>query len=80
MGGLAFTAYNYPELRREPRQLIGAMARGMRCLSAGALMAYDYLSAGENITSETHFRAAGRMYDMFVSNAGTYIKLGQMFG
>ena len=80
MGGTAFTAYHYPELRREPRQLLGSMMRGVRCLKAGSLMAFDYLSAGNEITEETHYKAANRMYHMFVDNAGVYIKLGQMFG
>lgn len=39
-------------------------------------MALDYLNAGDNITSDTHYKAAGRMYNMFVANQGTYIKLG----
>ena len=76
VGGLAITAYLYPELRKEPHQLLGAMARGMRCVRTGGMMAFDYISAGDNITSETHYKAAGRMYEMFVANAGTYIKLG----
>ena len=52
------------------------MARGMRFVRTGGMMAFDYISAGDNITSETHYKAAGRMYEMFVANAGTYIKLG----
>ena len=79
-GGAAFTAYYYPELRKEPKQLVGAMVRGLRCIKAGTLMATDYLRAGDNINSETHYKAAGRMYDMFCANGGPYIKLGQMFG
>ena len=43
-------------------------------------MASDYLRAGDDITSETHYKAAGRMFDMFCANGGPYIKLGQMFG
>lgn len=43
-GGSALTIYSYPELRQEPYQLARAMFRGMRCLKAGGLMAYDYLS------------------------------------
>ena len=43
-------------------------------------MAMDYIKAGDNITSETHYQAAGRMYEMFCKNGGPYIKLGQMFG
>lgn len=42
-------------------------------------MAYDYLSVKE-ITSETHYKAANRMFRMFCANGGPYIKLGQMFG
>jgi hypothetical protein len=42
-GGAAFTAYQYPELRKEPYQLSKAMYRGMRCMKAGTLIAYDYL-------------------------------------
>ena len=76
LGGAAFTTYYYPELRREPKQLAGAMVRGMRCIKAGSLMAYDYLSAGNDINSDTHYKAAGRMFDMFVANGGPYIKLG----
>ena len=68
LGGAAFTTYYYPELRREPKQLFGAMLRGMRLIKASSLMAYDYLSAGDNINSDTHYKAAGRMYDMFVAN------------
>ena len=56
------------------------MVRGLRFVQTGSLMAYDYVSAGDNINSETHYKAAGRMYDMFCANGGTYIKLGQMFG
>lgn len=80
VGGTAFTAYYYPELRKEPKQLVGAMLRGLRCVKTGALMAFDYISAGDNICSDTHYKAAGRMYDMFCANGGPYIKLGQMFG
>jgi len=80
LGGAAFTTYHYPELRKEPKQLFGAMFRGLRCLKVGSLMACDYISAGENICSDTHYKAAGRMYDMFCANGGPYIKLGQMFG
>lgn len=43
-------------------------------------MAYDYLSAGDNINEDTHYKAANRMYEMFCANGGPYIKLGQMFG
>lgn len=43
-------------------------------------MAADYLRAGNNITSETHFTAARRMYAGFAANGGPYIKMGQMFG
>jgi predicted unusual protein kinase regulating ubiquinone biosynthesis (AarF/ABC1/UbiB family) len=42
-------------------------------------MAYDYLSVKE-ITPETHYKAANRMFEMFCANGGPYIKLGQMFG
>ena len=80
MTGGAFTAYYYPELRKEPLQLLLAMRRGMRVCTTGVMMASDYLKAGDDITSETHFKAAGRMFDMFCINGGPYIKLGQMFG
>lgn len=60
-------------------QLISAMRRGLRCLTTGSLMAYDYLSVKE-ITPETHYKAANRMFEMFCANGGPYIKLGQMFG
>ena len=43
-------------------------------------MAKDYLEAGDNITSETHYKAANRMLEMFCANGGPYIKLGQVFG
>lgn len=80
LGGFAFTTYYYPELRKEPKQLVGAMVRGMRCIKTGTLMAYDYISAGNDINSDTHYKAADRMYEMFCANGGPYIKLGQMFG
>ncbi len=44
VGGTGVTMYNYPELRKEPHQLLKAMIRGMRCAKAGSMMAYDYLS------------------------------------
>lgn len=43
-------------------------------------MAGDYIKAGNDINSDTHYAAAGRMYEMFCANGGPYIKLGQMFG
>jgi predicted unusual protein kinase regulating ubiquinone biosynthesis (AarF/ABC1/UbiB family) len=78
-GGVTFTAWQYPELRKNPGQLLFAMHRGMRCGVTGVLMASDYLRAKE-ITSETHLTASKRMYDCFRMNGGPYIKLGQMMG
>jgi hypothetical protein len=75
VGGTTFTAYQYPELRREPAQLVRAMVRGLRCLKTVTFMGYDYLSAKE-ITGEVHRKAAIRMYNCFAKNAGPYIKLG----
>lgn len=80
LGGAAFTTYYYPELRKEPKQLVGAMVRGLRCIKAGTMMASDYIRAGNDICSDTHYKAAGRLFDMFCANGGPYIKLGQMFG
>lgn len=79
VGGAAFTGYQYPELRKNPGQLLHAMVRGARCGWTGVVMATDYLRATE-ITSDTHKKASMRMYDCFVKNGGPYIKLGQMFG
>jgi hypothetical protein len=75
-GGAAFTILSYPELRKEPYQLINAMRRGLRCGTTCALMASDYIRAGENITSQTHYTAATRMFNCFCQNGGPYIKLG----
>ena len=80
LSGFTFTAYSYPELRKEPLQLLNAMQRGVRCVTTCALMASDYLLAGDKITSETHYKAANRMYTCFCNNGGPYIKLGQLFG
>lgn len=44
VGGATLTAYSYPELRREPRELMHAMFRGMRVVKAGSLMAMDYIN------------------------------------
>ena len=49
-------------------------------LTTGGLMATDYLRAGDNINSETHYRAATRLFDTFNYNGGPYIKMGQLFG
>lgn len=43
IGGAAYTVHQYPELRKDPHQLMKAMLRSLRCLKAGSLMAYDYL-------------------------------------
>lgn len=75
VGGTAFTAYQYPELRKNPGQLFHAMVRGARCGAAGCMMATDYLLAKE-ITSEVHTKASQRMYECFKINGGPYIKLG----
>jgi predicted unusual protein kinase regulating ubiquinone biosynthesis (AarF/ABC1/UbiB family) len=82
VGGAGFTAYSYPELRSEPAQLVHAMRRGLRCASTCILMAYDYnFGFGmDNVASETHYRAAGRLFNCFCLNGGPYIKLGQMMG
>ena len=53
VGGASFTAYQYPELRRNPEQMCSAMIRGGRCALTGCLMAKDYLTARE-IGPETH--------------------------
>jgi aarF domain-containing kinase len=80
VGGAGFTFYSYPELRRDPAQLWHAMTRGLAMITTGSLMAKDYKQAGENITSEVHYKAANRMFKTFCANGGPYIKLGQMFG
>ena len=79
IGGATYTAYIYPELRREPGQLLHAMVRGVRCGTTGALMASDYIMAmrsSDGITEETHRTASLRMYECFCKNGGPYIKLG----
>jgi len=77
-GGASFTAYQYPELRRNPGQLLHAMVRGARCASTFGMMAVDYLKARQlsEISSETHIQASNRMYECFRKNGGPYIKLG----
>lgn len=52
------------------------MRRGLRCITTCTMMASDYVRAGDNITSETHYKAANRMFDCFCDNGGPYIKLG----
>lgn len=42
-GGTCLTLYSYPELRKEPNQLVKAMYRSYRCLKTGTLVAHDYL-------------------------------------
>ena len=39
-------------------------------------MGLDYVSAGDKINSETHYKAANRMFKCFCDNGGPYIKLG----
>lgn len=79
VGGTAFTAYQYPELLKDPGQLFRAMLRGSKCGATGCLMAYDYLSCKE-IGPEVHRRASMRMYECFKQCGGPYIKFGQMMG
>jgi hypothetical protein len=75
VGGTGFTAYQYPELRKNPGQLIHAMTRMGRLGTTAVRMAGDYGMAKE-ITSETHHKASQRMYECFKVNGGPYIKLG----
>lgn len=42
-GGTCLTLYTYPELRKEPDQLVKAMYRGYRCVKTGTMMIHDYL-------------------------------------
>lgn len=51
--GTGFIAYSYPDLRREPMQLVHAIHRGIRCATTGIMMAYDYMSVKE-INTEAH--------------------------
>jgi hypothetical protein len=44
-GGSAFTAYNYPELRKDPHQLFFATIRGARCGITALRMAKVYWGA-----------------------------------
>jgi predicted unusual protein kinase regulating ubiquinone biosynthesis (AarF/ABC1/UbiB family) len=69
--------YEYPELRKNKRQLLGAVRRGMRCSTTGAMMAWDYYS-DPDYSHATHERASQRLYDCFTKNGGPYIKMGQM--
>ena len=41
------------------------MRRGLRVITTGSMMAKDYIQAGDNITSDTHYKAATRMFDCF---------------
>ena len=52
------------------------MRRGLRCITTCTSMATDYVRAGDNINSDTHYKAASRMYQCFCDNGGPYIKLG----
>jgi len=52
------------------------MKRGFRVVLTGLMMLNDYKKAGKNITSETHYTAATRMYECFCANGGPYIKMG----
>ena len=81
-GGVGFTAYSYPELRSNPKQLMHALIRGGRLGLTGALMASDYLIAmqRQGVNAQTHAKASDRMYQCFVINGGPYIKFGQMMG
>ena len=66
-GGIAFTFYQYPDLRGNPYQVSLAMLRGARCGITGILMAKDYLTE-DIITHYTHKRAAKRLYNCFAAN------------
>ena len=76
--GVAYMAYIYPELRKDPSQLVHAMVRGTRCASTFGLMATDYLRAiyFSEITGETHKIASQRAFNCFRKNGGPYIKFG----
>ena len=75
-GGGAYAYYAYPELRQNPVQLAHATQRGFRLAYTASMIGVDYLSAGENITSEVHLTAATRLFHCFCQNGGPYIKLG----
>jgi hypothetical protein len=41
-GGTVVTVYNYPELTKNPGQLVRAMERGGRCATTAMTMGKDY--------------------------------------
>ena len=81
-GGLGMTAYQYPELRKDPLQFVNATVRMLRLAKTASLMGVDYTialrnkKAGESVPTEVHQRASNRMYECFKTNGGPYIKLG----
>lgn len=77
-GGMVY--YMNPQIRGMPSEIYYAVQRVMRVAYYGAMMGYDYWQAGEDITDEVHEKAARRLYKCFATNAGSYIKIGQMIG
>jgi hypothetical protein len=47
VGGGAYAYYAYPELRRNPEQLVYATSRGFRLMYTVSRMGLDYLIAGD---------------------------------
>jgi predicted unusual protein kinase regulating ubiquinone biosynthesis (AarF/ABC1/UbiB family) len=82
-GGIGGAAvyWGYPDLRKEPYQMFQAIKRAARVTKTFSLMAIDYIRAeGLEDLTETHEKAAKRLFRCFTLNGGPYIKLGQMIG
>lgn len=75
-GGMVY--YMNPKIRTMPSEIFYAVQRVMRVGYYGVMMGYDYW--GAEPTDEVHEKAAKRLYKCFATNAGSYIKIGQMIG
>ena len=48
-GAIGTTLYNYPELKKEPLQIVYAMQRAGRCAIAGVGVLHDYLYVNKSL-------------------------------
>lgn len=78
MGGItALGFYMHPAFIHEPSLFFTGYRRYLREVVAALRIGLSYKWAGNNISSELHYKNAKIMYDMMRANGGIFIKAGQ---
>lgn len=76
-GVTALGFYMHPAFLQNPSLFFIGYKRYLREVVAAVQIGVSYKWAGDNITSELHYKNARIMYEMMRANGGIFIKAGQ---